>query len=365
MFIIDHLKRFDWILLISVFLIVGIGLLSIYSSSRLGIISFQKQVAFLIIGFIVMTGISFWDYRNFKNNPYLVLGLYVLAILGLVGLFFFGDLIRGVKSWYRVGPISISPVEFTKIILLILLAKYFSIRHVEMYKFRHIVVSGLYVALPFILVYLQPDLGSALILGLLWVGILFLSGIKIKHFLILLLCAILLFMFAWNFLLKDYQKERIISFVVPTYDPLEVGWSQNQAKIALGNGGLFGKGVRSGSQTQLRFLPEPQTDFIFAAIGEEFGFITIGALLFLFSIVGYRITLLARRAIDNFSRIFILGLGIILLSQLFINIGTNIGYLPVIGVQLPLVSYGGGFLLSFFIGLGILQNIKINQRELS
>jgi len=365
MFLIDHLKRFDWILLISIFLIVGIGLMSIYSSSRGGILGFQKQIIFLIVGFIVMIGISFWDYRNFKNNSYLVLGLYVLAILGLVGLFFFGDLIRGVKSWYHIGPVSISPVEFTKIILLILLAKYFSVRHVEMYKFRHIIVSGLYVALPFVLVYMQPDLGSALILILLWIGVLLLSGIKIKHFLILILCAIILFVFAWNFFLKDYQKERILSFMIPTYDPLEIGWSQNQAKIALGNGGFLGRGMRNGSQTQLKFLPEPQTDFIFAAIGEEFGFVTIGLMLSLFSIAAYRITRLARQAIDNFSRIFILGLGIILLSQLFINIGTNIGYLPVIGIPLPLVSYGGSSLISFFIGLGILQNIKTNQRELS
>jgi len=365
MFLIDHIKRYDWVLLISLFLIMGIGLLSLYSSSGEGLINFKKQLAFVGFGIVLMVVISFWDYRNLKTNPYLILILYVICMLALIGLFFFTDTIRGVKSWYRLGPVSMSPVEFTKIILLILLAKYFSQRHVEMYRFHHIIISGIYLIIPFILVYLQPDLGSALILLLLWLGVLFLSGIKVKHFLILILCGIVIFMFAWNFLLKDYQKARILSFLVPEYEPLEIGWSQNQAKIALGNGGMFGQGFNSGSQTQLKFLPEPQTDFIFAAIGEEFGFITIFILLSLFLVAGYRITKLARETSDNFSRIFILGLGIILLSQLFINIGSNIGYLPVIGIPLPLVSYGGSFLTAFFMGLGVLQNIKINQRELS
>ena len=364
MLFVDHIKRFDWILIISVFLIISIGLLSIYSSSD-GLLTFKKQILFVFIGFLLMMGISFWDYRNFKNNPYLVLGLYVLSIILLVGVFVFGDTIRGVRSWYRIGPFSLSPVEFTKIILLILLAKYFSTRHIEMYKFYHIIISGIYMIIPFILVYLQPDLGSALILALLWFGMLILSGIKIKHFLILMLCAVILFMFSWNFFLKDYQKARILSFIMPDYQLLEIGWSQNQAKIAIGNGGMFGKGLNNGSQTQLKFLPEPQTDFIFAAIGEELGFFMIFILLFLFSIAGYRIVLLAIKTSDNFSRLFVLGLGIILLSQLFINIGTNIGYLPVIGIPLPLVSYGGSFLIAFFIGLGILQNIKVNQREIS
>ena len=148
-------------------------------------------------------------------------------------------------------------------------------RHVEMYRFYHIVLSAIYVLVPALLVYFQPDLGSVLILILLWLGVLAVSGIKLRHFFILSLCGILLFSFAWSFLLRDYQKDRIISFVVPEYEPLQTGWSQKQAKIAIGNGGAFGQGIGKGSQTQYGFLPEVQTDFIFSAISEEFGFLTI------------------------------------------------------------------------------------------
>jgi len=232
---------------------------------------------------------------------------------------------------------------------------------VEMYRFYHIILSGIYVALPAFLVYLQPDLGSVLILLFLWLGILIVSGIHLRHFLVLMLCAILLFSLAWGFWFKDYQKERIVSFLTPEYEPLATGWSQRQAKIAIGSGGLFGKGIGKGSQTQYGFLPEPQTDFIFSAIAEEFGFFMISLLFFLFLLFFWRIIRIALKSGNNFSRFFALGIGIVIIAQFFINIGSNIGFLPVIGIPLPLVSYGGSSLLALFIGLGILQNIKVNS----
>ena len=360
----SHLKKLDWVLTASAVLMCGIGLLSIYSSSLGGRgeqLNFLKQSIFLGIGFLLMLFFSFLDYRNLRGNSYLILILYSLSLVALVGLFWFSHPVRGIKSWYRLGAFAFSPVEFTKIILIILLAKYFSMRHVEMYRFYHIVLSAFYVLVPALLVYFQPDLGSVLILILLWLGVLAVSGIKLRHFFILSLCGILLFSFAWSFLLRDYQKDRIISFVVPEYEPLQTGWSQKQAKIAIGNGGAFGQGVGKGSQTQYGFLPEVQTDFIFSAISEEFGFLTIFALFFLFFVFFYRLTKIALLADNNFSRLFALGIGIIVIAQLFINIGSNIGYLPVIGIPLPFVSYGGSSLLALFIALGILQNIKINS----
>ena len=359
----NYFKKFDWPLIVSALILAGIGLLSIYSSSleRGDFLNFKKQAIFLGIGFLLMIIISFFDYRNLKDNSYLILVLYSLCLLALGGLLLLGHPIMGGSSWYRIGPVSISPVEFTKIILIIILAKYFSARHVEMYRFHHIVFSGLYIALPALLVYLQPDLGSVIVLILLWAGILIVSGIRLKHFLILGLCGILLFCFSWTFLFKDYQKERIISFATPEYDPLDIGWSQKQAKIAIGNGGMLGKGIGNGSQTQYGFLPEPQTDFIFSSIAEEFGFLSISILCLLFLFFFWRVIRIALFAGNNFSRLFALGVATIVIVQFFINIGTNIGYLPVIGIPLPFVSYGGSFLIAIFIALGILQNIKINS----
>jgi len=360
----NHFKKFDWLLIASAVIMAGMGLLSIYSSSLSrggGLLNFKKQAIFLGIGLILMVIVSFFDYRNLKENSYLILILYSLCLLALGGLLLFSNPIRGVKSWYKIGSISLSPVEFTKVILIIILAKYFSARHIEMYRFYHIILSGIYVALPAFLVYLQPDLGSALVLVLLWVGILIVSGIRLKHFLILGFCGIILFCFSWSFLLKDYQKERIISFVTPEYEPLDIGWSQKQAKIAIGNGGILGKGMGEGSQTQYGFLTEPQTDFIFSAIAEEFGLLAIVVLSSLFLFFFWRLIRIALYASNNFSRLFVFGVGIIIIAHFFINIGSNIGFLPVIGIPLPFVSYGGSSLLALFISLGILQNIKINS----
>lgn len=358
---IKHLKQFDWILIIVAFLLVAIGLLSIYSSSigKGDFSNFEKQIIFFGIGIFLMFSLSFFDWRILRENSYLILILYFICLLGLAGLFFFAPEIRGVKSWYKLGPVSIDPIEFTKIVLIILLAKYFSMRHIEMHRFKHIFLSGFYVLLPASLIFFQPDLGPVLILIALWIGILLISGIKIRHFLILVLCGLLILILSWSFLLKDYQKERIISFINPV-EPLGISWNQNQAKIAIGSGGVLGQGIGSGSQTQYGFLPEAQTDFIFSAIAEEMGLIGVLVLLSLFLILIWRITKIAVSSQTNFPRLFATGLAILLISQIFIHIGMNLGILPIIGISLPLISYGGSSLIITFIGIGILQNIKKN-----
>lgn len=357
--VLVHLKKLDWILIVTAVLLVGFGLFSIYSSSlgRGDFLNLKKQIIFFAASIFLMFLFSFFDWRTFRENPYLILILYFLCLLGLLGLFLFAPEIRGIRSWYRLGPLALSPIEFAKIVLIILLAKYFSMRHIEMYQIRHILLSGAYILLPIVLIFPQPDLGQVLILIALWVGILLISGIKLRHFLILVLCFLLISILSWSFLLRDYQKERILSFLFP-YDPLGVSWSQNQAKIAIGAGGVFGQGLGSGSQTQYGFLPEPQTDFIFSAIAEEMGLIGVSVLLFLFSILIWRIMKIAIMSQTNFPRLFASGLTIILVSQTFIHIGMNLGLLPIIGIPLPLISYGGSSLIVTFIGLGILQSIK-------
>ena len=356
----NHFKKLDWILIISTLLLVGIGLLSIYSIS-LGegdFLNFKKQIIFFGIGFILMLFLSFFDWRAFQENPYFILVLYFLCVISLLGLFFFASEIRGVKSWYKIGSFSFDTIGITMLVLTVLLAKFFSTRHVEMYRLSHIFLSGLYVIFPFILISYQPNLGSALILVVLWLGILIISGIKLKHFLILVLCGLLLLTLSWSFFLKEYQKERIVSFLAPQIEPLGMSWNQIQAKIAIGSGGIFGQGIGKGSQTQYGFLPEPHNDFIFAAISEEFGLIGVAVLLLLFTVLIWRIMRIAISAQSNFPRLFASGFTIILIFQIFIHIGMNLGILPVIGISLPLVSYGGSSLIAIFIGLGILQSIK-------
>jgi rod shape determining protein RodA len=357
-----HLKRFDWTLIIVSILLVGIGLLSIYSSSlgRGDFSNFKKQIIFFAIGLLLMFALGFFDWRVFKTNSYFILFLYSFCVLSLVGLFFLAPEIRGVKGWYKLGPVSFDPIELTKIVLIILLAKYFSMKHVEMYRLRHIFLSGFYIILPSFLIFRQPDFGSALILIALWIGVLIISGIKMRHFLILSLCGILLLTLTWSFFLKDYQQERVISFLAPEVEPLGMGWSQIQSKIAIGSGGFWGQGLGKGSQTQHGFLSEPHTDFIFASIAEEFGLIGISFLLCLYVILFWRIMKIAVMSQTNFPRLFASGIIIVLSSQLFINIGMNLGVLPVIGVSLPLLSYGGSGLIAVFISFGILQSTKIN-----
>ncbi len=357
--LLTRIKEFDFVLLASVFIIAGIGILSIYSTNP-SLVS--RQVGFITAGIIIMFLISLIDWRAFRENSYFVLFLYLLSLLSLYGLFFFAPVIRNVRRWYEVGPFLLDPAEIFKIIIIILLAKFFSTRHVEMYKISHIILSGIYVFIPAFLIFRQPDLGSALVLVAVWIGILIISGIKMRHFVVLVLMGLIVFGAGWMFFLEDYQKDRVVSFVSPDLDPQGIGWGQAQAQIAVGSGGLLGKGLESGTQTQYGFLPEPQTDFIFAAIAEEFGFVGVAVLLSAFVVFLWRMTIVILRSHTNFPRLFVSGLVILIFTQAFINIGMNLGILPIIGTPLPLVSYGGSNLLFVFIGLGILQSIRRDTR---
>jgi len=361
---LSYLKKMDWTLIISALLLTCMGLTSIYgySVTNNDFSNFKKQIFFLMISIFLMFVVSFFDWTFLKENPYIILIFYLLCCLLLLGLFIFAGQIRGVVSWYKLGLFSIDPIEFTKLVLIFILAKYFSSRHVEMYNVINIIISGIYVAIPSVLIFFQPDLGSVLVLVFLWIGILIVSGIKLRHFLILLLCGVLAFAFAWSTILKDYQKERVIDFLMPQFsDPLDIGWNQNQSKIATGSGGLFGQGIGRGSQTQYGFLPEPQTDFIFAALAEETGLIGVTVLFAIFLALIWRIIKIAIESRFNFCRFFAVGFAILLLSQTFIHVGMNIGFLPIIGISLPFVSYGGSGLITVFTGIGILQSIKRNS----
>lgn len=357
------LSKLDWTLILSVFVLSCLGLVSIYSSSlpEGNFLNFKKQILFIGLGILLMTGIGFLDFRPLRANPYLLFSLYLLGILSLIGVLFWGTVIRGVKGWYRLGVFSFDPVPLVVLILIFILAKYFSRYHVEIYKLWHLFFSFLYVFLPALLILLQPDLGSSICLLFVWLGVIIFSGIKIRHFLLLLILLTIVLWLSWLFFLQDYQKARIITFLNPETDPRGAGWNVNQAKIAIGAGGLWGKGFGKGSQAQYGFLPEAQTDFIFPAIAEETGFFGVSFLFILYGILFWRIIRIARNARSNFVRIFSLGFVFFLVAKTFINIGMSLGILPVVGIPLPFVSYGGSEILALFLGLGVLQSFKIHQ----
>lgn len=363
-----YLKKFDWIILGSAILLSIYGLIVLYSLalSSGDFSNFQKQITFLIIGIILAISISFVDIKALRESSLFVLILYFLSLLLLVGIFFLGTEIRGSRSWYAFGPFTFEPVEFVKIIFIIFFAKFFSQRHVEMYQTRHIVLSFIYAFLPTALVFLQPDFGSAIILLSIWLLMMLVSGIKRKHLLIIIGVAIFCFLIAWNFIFTEEQKERFTTFIEPYInpageylDPQGTGYHIQQAIIAIGSGGFFGKGIfEPYTQAKLGFLPEAQTDFIFAAFTEIFGLLGILILFFLFGLLFWRGIKMAREVNNNFSRLLISGFLILVGVETFINIGMNVGLLPISGLPLPFLSYGGSSLLSLFIGIGIIESVR-------
>lgn len=355
--VFSHFKKLDWFLIIVVLLLNASGLLAIKNTSE-DLTNFYKQILFIGLGLFLMLFFSFFDYRILKNHSFILIVFYLVCLFLLGGLFFWGREIRGTTSWFQFGLFNFQPIELAKIIIILILAKYFSLRHIEMYRIRHVIISGLYVGLPALLVLFQPDLGSMAVLGSVWLGVMLIAGIKTRHLLILILIAAVFITSSWFWLLKDYQKQRILTFVEPETDPYGRGYNLVQSLIAVGSGGLFGRGLGQGPQSQLKFLPEHQTDFIFAAISEQGGLIGVIFLLTLFALFFWRIIKIVLPSSNNFSRLFGVGLVIMLFSQTVINIGMNMGVLPITGLTLPLVSYGGSSLLTIFLGLGILQSIK-------
>ncbi len=321
----------------------------------------NKQILFLGVGIISMIAVAFVDYRALKNNSYAVMLLYGITTLGLVAVLFTGSNIRGATSWLRIGEFAFGPVEFSKIALIVLLAKYFSTRHIELHRFFHVVVSFFYVALPFALVLAEPDFGSAIILFALWLGMLFFSGLSKKYIIFLIIMGVVVSLFAWTHVLKPYQKDRIFTFLNVQKDPQGSGYNVLQSLIAVGDGGAWGKGLGYGSQVQLGFLPEARTDFMFASIAEEFGFAGVCALIFLLSLLLWRIMRIGIRAENNFAGFFCVGMILLIGVQVFINMGMNMGMVPVTGIPFPFISYGGSSLVSLFLGIGIIQSIVIRS----
>jgi len=318
----------------------------------------SRQLIFTCIGLIIAWGISLIDLRIMKESRWFIVFAYLFGILLLSGLFVFGQTFNGATSWYSLGPISFQPVDIMKILLILVLAKYFSRRHVEIARFKHVVITGLYFIVPFTLVVMQPDFGSAMIILAIWIGMLMASGLTRKHMILFGVLAVIGGSILWVFVFQPYQKARIVSFVHPQADILGAGYNSYQSMIAVGSGQWVGKGVGYGTQSRLQFLPEHETDFIFASFAEEWGFVGSSILLILFAMILLRILTRARYASSNFSRFILLGGVMYLGSHIFLNIGMNIGLLPITGVTLPFMSYGGSHLLVEWIFLGMVFSIE-------
>lgn len=356
-----YFRKLDWGLIVSALLLSGVGLFAIYGTGNKEMMYFfNKQMIFLVIGAFLMIFLSLFDYRIFKNSS---LPLVLLYIFSLVGLLFVlsSDSIRGASSWLKIGPLTIEPVEIIKIVIILFLAKYFSLRHIEMYRARHLIVSGFYIAVPCLLLLLQPDLGSAMAVASIWIGIIIISGIKVKHLFVLSLVALIALAGGWATFLEDYQKQRILTFMNPREDPFGGGYHIAQSLIAVGSGGVLGQESDEGSQAGLKFLPEQHTDFIFANFAEQTGTLGVGILLTLYIFLIWRIIKIALSATNNFARLYSIGLVSLIFFQVVVNIGMNVGLMPITGITLPLVSYGGSSLLSFFIAFGIIQSIQVRS----
>lgn len=323
---------------------------------------FIKQGTWILISLGVFLTASMFEYRFLKQTRIVVV-IYVVLLFILSLLFVLGHVSKGAESWFHVGGIAFQPSDLMKLGLIIVLAKYFSRRHVEIANIRHIVVSGVYALIPFVLVVLQPDFGSAMVLFFIWLGLVFVSGISIKHLVFVGAIGAIMFLLAWNFAFKSYQKARIINFFNPLQDIRGTGYNAYQSTVAVGSGGLLGKGVGYGTQSRLNFLPEHKTDFIFAAFAEEWGFVGGVLLLIFFFIIFVKLALYAFVADSTFEALFTYGVMVWIITHVVINIGMNIGIMPITGIPLPFMSYGGSHLVAEYLALGMAAGMRRYSRS--
>ena len=359
-----HLKKFDWIVFGSVLLLIGVGLVIIYSvalgSGEASRLNFNKQIVFAVIGLLLLFIISFFDFHSFYTlNTWIYLGGLALLVLVLL----FGQTVRGTTGWFDFFGFRLQPSEIIKIVVVLVLAKYFSAASYKTNQLKHIFFTGILVLIPISLILLQPDFGSAMIIFIFWLAILGVYGLNRKQVITIGLISLILFSFSFLFLLKSYQKERIITFFNPNIKSLDQGYNVAQAIIAIGSGGLWGRGLGFGSQSQLKFLPESQNDFIFAVIGEELGLLGVCLVLIFFMALFYRLIYWIKNIDNNFGLYILLGAIILLFVEMFINIGMNVGLLPVVGISLPFVSYGGSSLIMSLILVGIVESVIVHSRH--
>lgn len=322
---------------------------------------FLRQLLWYALGIVVITVAAMVDWRWLGGEKWFRLGLYGFSLLLLVLTYLQGTIIRGTKSWLVIGSFQFEPAELVKLALIILFAHFFARRHLEAWRGRNIVFSFVAVGAPVALIMLHPDLGSALIVLTIWLGVFLASGIHVKRFLIGLVIAGIGVALLWSFVLAPYQKGRITGFLFPERDPLGTSYNVIQSKIAIGSAGWLGKGFGGSTQARLGFLPAAHNDFLFAAFVEEWGAVGAFVLVAAYLLFLARILTIGARANDNFSRFLSIGTATLFLAQFFVNVGSNVGLLPVTGLTFPFFSYGGSSLLTSALLVGIIQHIHVES----
>jgi rod shape determining protein RodA len=355
--------RFDWILLLAALALTAVGLVVIYgigaSQPESDLFLFQKQFAGAGIGLAIILLFIFIDYRHVRG---LTLPIYAVGAALLAGVLFFGSTIRGTRGWYVIGGLSFQPVEIAKLCLVLFLAAYL-VRYVHQSVPRHAIAGSFLAAAAYAaLVLFQPDLGSAVVMLLIWAFMILFVGLSLRSLVAMALIAVIAGVFSWAFLLQPYQKERFRAFIDPSLDERGAGYNVTQARIAIGSGGLFGKGIGEGSQSRLRFLPEAATDFVFAVIGEEMGFVGITFVLALFLLLFHRLFRIAVQAEDDFASLALFGIGTVFLIHVAVNAGMNLGLMPVTGIPLPFLSSASSFLITAFLAVAVAESVAVHRR---
>lgn len=353
-------RHIDWFLFFSA---LGLSLLGLFTMRSFGADNafFEKQMVWIALSVGVFFVASLFEY-GFLRRTQIIIMLYASMIILLGLVLSFGALVKGAQNRFDLGFFALQPSDPAKLILVALLAKYFARRHIEIARIRHIFLSGAYSFVLFVLVFMQPDLGGAIIVGAIWLGMVLIAGISWKHLLALFIAGAIVFAGLWQFGLHQYQKQRVLTFIHPLTDIHGAGYNAYQSMVAVGSGELFGKGIGYGTQSKLRFLPEYQTDFIFAAFAEEWGFVGVCLFLGLFGILLIRMLMIAAHGADNFDTLFAAGLAIYFFAQSAVHIGMNMGLLPITGTAMPFMSYGGSHLLTEYAALGILMGLRRHAR---
>jgi rod shape determining protein RodA len=348
-------RAFDYVLLGTIALLYALGVALVASAG--GPAYFRKQLVFAAVAILLAVAVSAFDYRRLRDRAYLLWGLVVLS---LIGLLLFGAERAGARSWIDAGPIGIQPSELAKIVVILAIARYFAEGDPRPFGLRGLYVPGLLAFIPFVLTALQPDLGTASTFIPIVAGIAWVAGLRIATAVRFTLFGAALAPLGY-FLLEDYQRRRLFTFINPDADPLGAGYQIVQSKIAVGSGGLVGKGLFSGSQSQLQFLPAQHTDLIVAVLGEELGFLGVSAALGLYLLVLLRILQIGRQSRDRLGSFICAGVAALLLYHLAVNVGMVIGFAPITGIPLPMLSYGGSSALTTGIAFGLVLSVRTRR----
>ncbi len=357
----EKMVKYDFSVVIFSLIIVIIGLFNVYSATIVteGFDFFKRQLISAVIGVVLMAVFAFIDYRKLGRSVYFVYGINILLLLIVLAV---GRSALGAKRWISFGFITLQPSELMKISLMLMLARYFANdSNVEGYTLRELLVPAIIIGIPAALIIVEPDLGSTMMLLVASFSVLLFVKIRMQSLIVLAVAAMIAVPIIYNFALKDYQKQRVITFLDPASDPKGSGYNSIQSKIAVGSGRFMGKGFKKGTQSQLNFLPEHHTDFVFSVFSEEHGFVGSFVLILLYLMLfvsGFRI---AARADDKFGVILAMGITSIMFWQTFINMGMVLGVMPVVGITLPFMSYGGTSMVINLIMVGFLQSIAIRR----